>query len=72
VTLGISSTLKAIISDVTKIRRQNRLLVVIFSNLNKEKVDGCVGRLTVALEKFNVNIFCFTFDPRLTCYLGWK
>ena len=43
-------------SDITKIRRQNRLLTIIFSNLNKDKVDGCVDRLTVALEKFNVNI----------------
>jgi len=50
--------MKTIISDITKIRRQNRLLMVIFSNLNKGKVDGCVGRLAVALEKFNVNISC--------------
>jgi len=45
-----------IIFDITKIRRQNRVLMIIFSNLNKGKVDGCVSRLTVALEKFNVNV----------------
>jgi len=50
-----------IISDITKIRRQNRLLTVIFSNLNKDKVDGCVDRLTIALEKFNVNVSNFNF-----------
>ena len=50
-----------IISDITKIRRQNRLLTVIFSNLNKDKVNGCVDRLTIALEKFNVNVSNFNF-----------
>ena len=61
-----SSTLNTIISDITKIRQQNRFLTVIFSNLNKEKVDGCVDRLTIALEKFNVNTSNFTFYTRLT------
>ena len=50
------STLNKIFSDVSQIRRQNRFLTVAFSNLNKDKVDGCVDRLTVALEKFSVNI----------------
>ena len=50
------STLNTIISDITKIRRQNRMVTTIFSSLNKGKVDGCVGRLTVALDKFKVNI----------------
>ena len=46
--------------------------MIIFSNLNQGKVDECVGRLTIALEKFNVNISYFTFDAQLTCYTGWK
>jgi len=41
--------------------------MIIFSNLNKGKVDGCVDRLAIALEKFNVSILYFTFDARLTC-----
>jgi len=65
-------TLKTIVSDLTKIQNQNRLLVVIFSNLNKDKVDGCVDRLAVALEKFNVIIADSIFDARLTFRVGWK
>ena len=65
-------TLKTIVSDLTKIQSQNRLLVVIFSNLNKDKVDECVDRLAVALEKFQVNVFASTFDARLTFRIGWK
>jgi len=64
--------LKTIISDLTKIQNQNRLLIVIFSNLNKDKVDDCVDRLTVALEKFNVIISNSTLNPRLTFHIGWK
>jgi len=50
------STLETIASDLTKIQNQNWLLIIIFSNLNKDKVDGCLDRLTVALEKFSVII----------------
>jgi len=59
--IPLFSTLKTIVSDLTKIQNQNRLLIVIFSNLNKEKVDGCVDRLAIALEKFNVIISNLTF-----------
>jgi len=41
--------------------------MIIFSNLNKGKVDGCVDRLTIALEKFNVGVPYFTFNKVLTC-----
>jgi len=58
--------LKTIVSDLTKIQNQNRLLIVIFSNLNKDKVDGCVDRLAVALEKFNVIISDLAVGARLT------
>jgi len=61
--IPLFSTLKTIVCDLTKIQNQNRLLIVIFSNLNKEKVDGCVDRLAIALEKFNVIIFNSTFNP---------
>jgi len=61
--IPLFSTLKTIVSDLTKIQNQNRLLIVIFSNLNKEKVDGCVDRLAIALEKFNVIISNLTFKP---------
>ena len=66
------STLETIASDLTKIRNQNRLLIIIFSNLNKDKVDGCVDRLAVALEKFNVIISDPNGEARLTFYIGGK
>jgi len=66
------STLNAIISDLGQIRRQNRLLKVAFSNLNKEKVDGCVDRLAVALEKFGVNISNFAPNTQFTFCIGRK
>jgi len=50
------STLNTIFSDLRQIRRQNRLLTVAFSNLNRDKIDGYMARLTVSLEKFGVNI----------------
>jgi len=53
-TTQLFRTLKTIVSDLTKIQDQNRLLVVIFSNLNKDKLDGCMDRLAVALERFQV------------------
>ena len=48
------------------------MLIIIFSNLNKDKVDGCVDQLAVALEKFNVIIADSTFEARLTFRIGWK
>jgi len=66
------STLETIASDLTKIQNQNRLLIIIFSNLNKDKVDGCVDRLAVALEKFNVIISDPNREARLTFYIGGK
>jgi len=66
------STLKTIVSDLTKIQNQNRLLIIIFSNLNKDKVDGCMDRLAVALEKFQVSISDSIFDTRLILRIGWK
>jgi len=54
------SVLNTIISDLTQICGQKRLLMVIFSSLNKEKIDRCVDRLAVALEKFNVYISSLT------------
>jgi len=48
------STLNTIDSDLTKIGAQNRWLLAFFIDLNKSKIDDCVGRLTAALERFNV------------------
>ena len=70
--LHFFSTLKTIVSDLIEIRNQNRLLIVIFSNLNKEKVDGCVDRLAIALDKFKAITFNLTFNARLTFCIGWK
>jgi len=66
------STLTTIVFDLNKIRNQNRWLIIIFSNLNKDKVEGCVNRLAFALEKFKVIIAELAFDARLTFCIGWK
>jgi len=64
---GLFSTLHTIISDLNEIRSQNRILMVIFSNINKAKVDGCVDRLTVALEKFHVCPKFYIWDATYLC-----
>ena len=70
--LGFFSTLKTVVSDLINIRNQNRLLLVIFSNVNKDKVDGCVDRLAAALDKFNVILSNSTLYALLTFRIGWE
>ena len=40
--------------DLDKITAQGRWKIGIFSDLNKTAVDGCLDRLSTALEKFKV------------------
>jgi hypothetical protein len=51
---AIDRTLDGIADNLNEIKDQNKLLMVVFRNLNKDKVDGCVVRIDTALEKFTV------------------
>ncbi|KAF7350868.1 hypothetical protein MSAN_01648900 [Mycena sanguinolenta] len=46
--------LVGILTDLTKVKQQRKLLLVFYREMNKDLVDKCVGRLAVALEKFQV------------------
>ncbi|KAJ7810566.1 hypothetical protein B0H13DRAFT_1927276, partial [Mycena leptocephala] len=48
----IHSTLNSIADNLNEIKHQNKLLMIFFRNLNKDKVDGCVVRIDTAMEKF--------------------
>ena len=48
------STLKTINNDLDEISAQGRWKLGIFSDLNTTAVDGCLNRLSVALENFKV------------------
>ena len=53
------STLRKINEELDKITAQGPWLLGIYSDLNASAVDGCLGRLSTALEKFKV---CPTTD----------
>ena len=48
------STLETINRDLDEIAAQGRWKLGIFSDLNTTAVDGCLNRLSTALEKFKV------------------
>ena len=48
------STLETINKDLDEIAAQGRWKLGIFSDLNMTAVDGCLDRLSTALEKFKV------------------
>ena len=50
----ITSALETIVTNLNEIKSQNRWLLFLFKDLNKSKVDDCLNRLAIALEKFNV------------------
>ncbi|KAK7022328.1 hypothetical protein R3P38DRAFT_1116689 [Favolaschia claudopus] len=50
----LQAILDTILADVQKIKDQKKWLLLIFRNLNKERVDRCVARLNAALQQFNV------------------
>ena len=47
-------TLEMIKEDLCKITAQGRWKIGIFSDINTNAVDGCLNRLSTALEKFTV------------------
>ena len=55
------STLETIKEDLDKITAQGRWKIGIFSDLNTNAVDGCLNRLSTALEKFTVRPVTFIF-----------
>ncbi|KAJ7260859.1 hypothetical protein B0H12DRAFT_1231622 [Mycena haematopus] len=50
----LQSVLAGILTDLAKIKEQRKWLLVFFRDLNKDRVDKCVGRLAVALEKYQL------------------
>ena len=52
------STLETINKDLDEIAAQGRWKLGIFSDLNTTAVDGCLDRLSIALENLKV---CLTF-----------
>ena len=55
----VTSTLRTINEELEKITAQGPWLLGIYSELNTSAVDGCLDRLSTALEKFKV---CPTSD----------
>ena len=49
-------TLETIKEDLDKITAQGRWKIGIFSDLNTTAVDGCLDRLSTALEQFKVRL----------------
>ncbi|KAJ6559956.1 hypothetical protein B0H19DRAFT_992908, partial [Mycena capillaripes] len=52
---NLQATLQSIHSDLDEIKEQKRWLLIFFRQLNKGKVDKCVGHVDAALEHFHVN-----------------
>ncbi|KAJ6476390.1 hypothetical protein C8R45DRAFT_378770 [Mycena sanguinolenta] len=50
----LQCVLADILSDLAKIKAQRKMRLAFFHDLNKERVDKCVGRLNGALEKFQL------------------
>ena len=58
----VTSTLRTINEDLEKITAQGPWLLGIYTDLNSSAVDGCLNRLSTALEKFKV---CSTSDVHI-------
>ncbi|KAJ6476413.1 hypothetical protein C8R45DRAFT_379197 [Mycena sanguinolenta] len=50
----LQRVLAGILTDLGKIKEQRKSLLVFFRDLNKGRVDKCVGRLNEALEEFRL------------------
>ncbi|KAF7373172.1 hypothetical protein MSAN_00525700 [Mycena sanguinolenta] len=46
--------LAGILTDLWKIKPQRKWLLVFFRDLNRDRIDRCVGRLAIALENFQI------------------
>ncbi|KAJ7453571.1 hypothetical protein B0H11DRAFT_268980 [Mycena galericulata] len=52
---NLQGTLNNILEDLNEIKQQRKILVILFRDMNRDKVDKCVSRVNVALEQFNVS-----------------
>ncbi|KAK7014220.1 hypothetical protein R3P38DRAFT_1442264 [Favolaschia claudopus] len=50
----LQSVLNRILIDVERIKEQKKWLVLLFRDMNKDRIDRCVGRLNAVLGQFNV------------------
>ncbi|KAF8722322.1 hypothetical protein AX14_009900 [Amanita brunnescens Koide BX004] len=50
----LSSDLRIIQEDLTRIASQNRLLLIFFKNVNKSTMDQCLDRLNGSLQTFQI------------------
>ncbi|KAJ6457584.1 hypothetical protein C8R45DRAFT_562469 [Mycena sanguinolenta] len=48
------SVLLSILMDLAKIKEQRKWLLIFFRDLNRDRIDRCVGRLAIAQEKFQI------------------
>ncbi|KAJ7088170.1 hypothetical protein C8R44DRAFT_959176 [Mycena epipterygia] len=55
VAVKVVEVCESIHDDLDEIKEQKRWLLIFFRQLNKGKVDKCVGRVDAALEQFNVS-----------------
>ncbi|KAF7333672.1 hypothetical protein MSAN_02410300 [Mycena sanguinolenta] len=51
---GLQRVLADILTDLGKIKEQRKWLLAVFRDLNKDRADRCVSRLSEALEKFQL------------------
>ncbi|KAJ7485488.1 hypothetical protein FB451DRAFT_1082917 [Mycena latifolia] len=51
----LQSTLNVILKDLDTIKKQKKIILVIFRDLNKETVDKCLYRVNEALEQFHAS-----------------
>lgn len=57
---NLSRDLERIKNDLEDIAKQSRILTVLFRNVNKSKIDGCMDVLKDSLVHWQVVIFPFT------------
>ena len=53
----IYSVLKTINKDLTKISAQNRWVIAVYKQRNLNALEGCMNRLSTAMQKFTVCIW---------------
>ncbi|CAA7262607.1 unnamed protein product [Cyclocybe aegerita] len=51
----LHKNLQTIVDGLDEIKKKNRWLLIFYKRLNKEKVNGCISTLSIALEKFQLS-----------------
>ncbi|KAJ6627964.1 hypothetical protein B0H10DRAFT_2210059 [Mycena sp. CBHHK59/15] len=52
---SLQSMLDGIVADLEEIKKQGRIILVTFRDINKDRVDKCVSRVNEALERFGIS-----------------